>query len=133
MLFPLNFGELSNHSTDALKGSSSKDAPDNLHSAFCAGTICCIFRRADDFGNLRPRRAYKNFRVSNLNGEHPFMSTSKLELVERELPGALVIDVVGELTVGSGTETLLETVRRHVAAGHTLLLVNLSKCRRVDS
>ncbi|MBV9211953.1 MAG: STAS domain-containing protein [Acidobacteria bacterium] len=61
------------------------------------------------------------------------MSTSKLELVERELPGALIIDVVGELTVGSGTETLLEAVRRHVASGRTLILVNLSKCRRVDS
>ena len=61
------------------------------------------------------------------------MSTSKLELVERELPGALVVDVVGELTVGSGTERLLDTVRRHVAAGRTLLLVNMSRCKRVDS
>ncbi|MBV9957780.1 MAG: STAS domain-containing protein [Acidobacteria bacterium] len=61
------------------------------------------------------------------------MSTSKLELVERELPGTVVIDIVGELTVGSGTERLLDVVRRLVAAGRTLLLVNLSRCRRVDS
>lgn len=58
---------------------------------------------------------------------------SKLELVERETGGAIAIDVVGELTVGSGTEKLLETVRRHVAAGKTRLLVNLSQCKRVDS
>jgi anti-sigma B factor antagonist len=61
------------------------------------------------------------------------MSTSKLELVEREMQGAMVIDVVGELTVGSGTERLLETVRRLVSSGRTLLLVNLSQCKRVDS
>jgi anti-anti-sigma factor len=59
------------------------------------------------------------------------MSTSKLELVEREIPGATVIDVIGELTVGS--EKLLETTRRLVAAGKTLLLVNMSQCKRVDS
>jgi anti-sigma B factor antagonist len=61
------------------------------------------------------------------------MSTSKLELVERELPEAIVIDIVGELTVGSGTERLLEVVRRQLAAGRTLLLINMSRCRRVDS
>lgn len=61
------------------------------------------------------------------------MSTSKLELVERELPGALVIDVVGELTVGSDSERLLDMVRRHVAAGRNLLLINMSQCKRVDS
>ena len=57
----------------------------------------------------------------------------KLELKERELKNALVIDVVGELTVGAGTESLLETVRKSVAAGRRLLLVNLAECRRVDS
>lgn len=61
------------------------------------------------------------------------MSTSKLELVERELPGAIIIDVVGELTVGSGSERLLEVVRRLITSGRTMLLVNLSRCRRVDS
>lgn len=61
------------------------------------------------------------------------MTAKKLELKERELDGALVIDVVGELTVGSGTETLLDVVRKTVAAGRRLLLVNLSQCRRVDS
>ena len=57
----------------------------------------------------------------------------KLELKERELKDALVIDVVGELTVGAATETLLELVRKSIAAGRRLLLVNLSQCRRVDS
>ncbi len=61
------------------------------------------------------------------------MSTSKLELVEREIPGATVIDVIGELTVGSGSEKLLDVTRRLVAAGKTLLLVNMSQCKRVDS
>lgn len=61
------------------------------------------------------------------------MTAKKLELKERELDGALAIDVIGELTVGSGTETLLDVVRKTVADGRRLLLVNLSQCRRVDS
>ncbi|HEY0321145.1 MAG TPA: STAS domain-containing protein [Pyrinomonadaceae bacterium] len=61
------------------------------------------------------------------------MTTNKLQLKERELEGALVIDIVGELTVGSGTESLLDMVRKSVSAGRRLLLVNLKQCRRVDS
>lgn len=61
------------------------------------------------------------------------MTVKKLELVERELKEALVIDVIGELAVGSGTENLLDVVRKSLAAGRRLLLVNLSQCRRVDS
>jgi anti-anti-sigma factor len=61
------------------------------------------------------------------------MTMKKLELQQRELDGALVIDVVGELTVGSGTETLLEVVRKSLEAGRRLLLVNLKQCSRVDS
>jgi anti-anti-sigma factor len=61
------------------------------------------------------------------------MMMKKLELAQRELDGALVIDVVGELTVGSGTETLLEVVRKSLEAGRRLLLVNLKQCSRVDS
>ena len=61
------------------------------------------------------------------------MSTNKLQLIERELNGALVIDIVGELTAGSGTETLLNVVRKSLEAGRRLLLVNMSQCRRVDS
>jgi anti-anti-sigma factor len=58
---------------------------------------------------------------------------SKLELGEREITGGVVVDVVGELSVGSGTDKLLETVRRLVTSGRTLVLVNMSQCRRVDS
>ena len=61
------------------------------------------------------------------------MSAKKLELPTRELKGALVIDIVGELTAGSGTESLLEVVRKNLEAGRRLILVNLSQCRRVDS
>lgn len=61
------------------------------------------------------------------------MSTKRLELIERELKEALVIDVVGELAVGSGTEVLLEVVRKNIVAGRRLLLVNLGQCRRIDS
>lgn len=61
------------------------------------------------------------------------MTTNKLELKERELQGALVIDVRGELTVGSGTETLLNLVRKSLDAGRRFLLVNMKECRRVDS
>lgn len=61
------------------------------------------------------------------------MTINKLELVEREMPGAIVIDIQGELTVGSGTEKVLETVRRHVSEGRKMILVNMSQCRRVDS
>lgn len=61
------------------------------------------------------------------------MSANKLELQERELEGASVIDVVGELTVGSSQELLLDKVRKQIEAGRRLLLINLSQCRRVDS
>ena len=60
------------------------------------------------------------------------MTTKKLELSEREIGNALVIEVVGELTVGSGTERLLDVVRKTLGAGRRLLLVNLSRCSRVD-
>jgi len=61
------------------------------------------------------------------------MSTRKLELKERELEGAVATDVIGELTVGGGHEVLLEVVRKQIEAGHRLLLINLSQCRRADS
>ncbi len=61
------------------------------------------------------------------------MTINKLELVEREMPGAMVIDIVGELTVGSGTEKLLDKVRGHVGAGRNMILINMGQCRRVDS
>lgn len=61
------------------------------------------------------------------------MPTNKLSLNEREQKGAVVIDVIGELTAGSNTETLLDTVRRIIAAGKTTLLVNMGQCTRVDS
>ncbi|MDT4955631.1 MAG: serine/threonine-protein kinase RsbW [Acidobacteriota bacterium] len=61
------------------------------------------------------------------------MSATKLDLPLRELEGASVIDVVGDLTVGSSPELLLEKVRKQIEAGRHLVLVNLSQCRRVDS
>lgn len=62
------------------------------------------------------------------------MSNNKLELRERELEsGAVAIDVIGELTVGGGHEVLLETVRKQLEAGRSLLVINLSECRRADS
>jgi anti-sigma B factor antagonist len=64
------------------------------------------------------------------------MSGNKLELKERSLEGAasaVAIDVIGELTTGGGHEVLLEKVRGQVEAGRTLLLINLSQCRRADS
>jgi anti-sigma B factor antagonist len=68
-----------------------------------------------------------------LNAENNFMATSKLELKEREVDGAIAIDVIGELTVGGGHELLLEKVRKQIEAGRRLLLINLSQCRRADS
>lgn len=61
------------------------------------------------------------------------MTINKLELVEREMPGAIVIDIVGELTVGSDSEKLLDMVRKNVAAGRMMILINMGQCRRVDS
>jgi anti-sigma B factor antagonist len=61
------------------------------------------------------------------------MSTKKLELVEREKGGAIVIDIIGELTASNSTERLLEMVRKNAEAGRRLLLVNMAQCRRVDS
>lgn len=61
------------------------------------------------------------------------MSANKLELKERDVEGALLIDVIGELTIGGGHEILLEKVRKQLDAGRRLLLINLSQCRRADS
>lgn len=61
------------------------------------------------------------------------MPASKLELQERELEGAAVIDVIGELAVGNSHEMVLEKVRKLIEAGRRLIIVNLSQCRRVDS
>lgn len=61
------------------------------------------------------------------------MSASRLELMERDVEGAVVIDVIGELTVGSAIERLLDKVRAQIEAGRRLVIVNLSQCRRVDS
>lgn len=61
------------------------------------------------------------------------MTINKLELGEREVAGAAVIDIIGELTVGSDKERLLEAVRKNIEAGRRLLVINMSQCRRVDS
>lgn len=61
------------------------------------------------------------------------MSSNRLELKEREIDGAVAIDVIGELTVGTGHDRLLDEVRKHIESGRKLLLINLSQCRRADS
>lgn len=61
------------------------------------------------------------------------MSTKKLDFVESEADGATVIAVVGELTVGGGTELLLERVRARLAAGSRAFVINMAECRRADS
>ena len=57
----------------------------------------------------------------------------KLEIVEREKDGAVVIEIIGDLTAANSTERVLEMVRKNIEAGRRLLLVNLAQCRRVDS
>jgi anti-sigma B factor antagonist len=57
----------------------------------------------------------------------------KLEIVERERDGALVVEIIGDLTAANSTERVLELVRKSVEAGRRLLLINLAQCRRVDS
>jgi anti-sigma B factor antagonist len=57
----------------------------------------------------------------------------KLEIVERKKDGAVVIEIIGDLTATNSTERVLETVRKNIEAGRRLLLVNLAQCRRVDS
>lgn len=61
------------------------------------------------------------------------MTINKLELSVREVNGAAVIDIIGELTVGSEKERLLDAVRKNIEAGRRLLVVNMNQCRRVDS
>ena len=61
------------------------------------------------------------------------MSTNKLELKERENAGAAVIELIGELTIASSTERVLNTVRKNLEAGRRLILINMAGCRRVDS
>ncbi|MBA2504145.1 MAG: STAS domain-containing protein [Pyrinomonadaceae bacterium] len=58
---------------------------------------------------------------------------NKIELVERETPEAVVIEIAGQLTIGGNNETLIEKVRAHLAAGRRLLVINLEQCQRVDS
>jgi anti-anti-sigma factor len=61
------------------------------------------------------------------------MTINKLELGEREAQGAAVIDIIGELSVGSEKERLLDSVRKNIEAGRRLLVINMGQCRRVDS
>jgi anti-anti-sigma factor len=61
------------------------------------------------------------------------MTINKLELGERVVKESVVIDIIGELSVGSDKERLLETVRKNIEAGRRLLVINMSQCRRVDS
>ena len=61
------------------------------------------------------------------------MSAQKLEIKERELKGACVMDVVGEFAVGSRHELLLEKVREKINGGCRQIVINLSQCRRIDS
>lgn len=56
-----------------------------------------------------------------------------LEVVERSVPGAIVLDVIGELGVGAGTERLLGAVRKSLDGGNRLVIINMSGCTRVDS
>lgn len=61
------------------------------------------------------------------------MSMKKFDLAEREVKGVPVIDIVGELTMGGGTDVILEKVQGKIAAGERTLLINMEQCKRVDS
>ena len=61
------------------------------------------------------------------------MTTNKLELAERENGSAVVIEIIGELTVASSTERVLDKIRKNLEAGRRLILINLAQCRRLDS
>lgn len=61
------------------------------------------------------------------------MTINKLELNERENGSAVVIEIIGELTVASSTERVLDKVRKNLEAGRRLILINLAGCRRLDS
>lgn len=61
------------------------------------------------------------------------MPINKLELKERENGSAAVIEIIGELTVASSTERVLDMVRKNLEAGRRLILINMAGCRRLDS
>ncbi|HJU53284.1 MAG TPA: STAS domain-containing protein [Pyrinomonadaceae bacterium] len=61
------------------------------------------------------------------------MPNGKLEITERELEGAVALDVSGELTVAGGHEILLKHVHQQLEAGRRQIVVNLAQCRRADS
>ncbi len=61
------------------------------------------------------------------------MSTNRLELAERENGSAVVIEIIGELTVASSTERVLDKIRKNIEAGRRLILINMAQCRRLDS
>lgn len=61
------------------------------------------------------------------------MTINKLELAERENGSAVVIEIIGELTVASSTERVLDKIRKNLEAGRRLILINMAQCRRLDS
>ncbi|MBA3804303.1 MAG: STAS domain-containing protein [Acidobacteria bacterium] len=61
------------------------------------------------------------------------MSTNKLEIAEHENGSAVVIEIIGELTVASSTERVLDKIRKNLEAGRRLILINMAQCRRLDS
>lgn len=61
------------------------------------------------------------------------MSTNKLELAERENGNAVVIEIIGELTVASSTDRVLDKIRKNLEAGRRLIFINMAQCRRLDS
>jgi anti-sigma B factor antagonist len=71
--------------------------------------------------------------LAHPESENNFMAASKLEISERELKDAVVMDVIGEFAVGSPHELLLEKVRERINSGRRNLVINLSQCRRIDS
>lgn len=56
-----------------------------------------------------------------------------LEIVRREADGILLLEVDGRIVLGSGLETLQETVTKELDAGRTKQILNLKKASFIDS
>ena len=56
-----------------------------------------------------------------------------MEIQERVLENAVVVDLNGKLTIGEGDELLREKINSLMQQGHTNLLLNLGEVPYVDS
>lgn len=56
-----------------------------------------------------------------------------MKITKRQEDGVVILDLDGKIVLGEGDETLRNSVREVVAAGHRKVVLNLARCPYVDS